>query len=167
MLEALITGTPMNTIQVRMVDDIAKGGGRFRGFTHAVVTLLREEGPRGIYRAPGPLVTKIAVNQSIRFTVFGNPTRQPTTSQCITDHASPRAGTVSAWLQHHGYVAEGSLPVLTSLAIGALAGGTSVFVTQPIDVVREPLFPRLRATAPASASADCAPGNRSKPRCKA
>lgn len=57
-VECVLTGVPLNTMTVRLIDDARRPQPRFRGLFHAIGVLIRAEGLRGIYRGASPLLVK-------------------------------------------------------------------------------------------------------------
>lgn len=109
--------TPMLAIQTKMNHDQAKASPRYRGFFHAVRTIVKDEGvARGLWPGMWPNVVKSAVNRSIRFAVYGE----------LTDYLR----------KSRGMAADASLPVWATMGAGFVAGAVSVGVSHPVDTVR-------------------------------
>lgn len=111
-VEAVLTQTPMQAIQIKLVHDASPAvvNKRFRGmsFLQACRDILRVDGfVRGFYCGLGPAVAKGAVTNGVRF--FG----------------------------YHALVGRDKPPApLLSMAAGGAAGAVSAVISQPIDTVK-------------------------------
>ncbi|KAH8945908.1 hypothetical protein BDL97_12G065100 [Sphagnum fallax] len=84
----------------------------YRGITHALLTISREEGLRGLYKGLGPTLMGVGPNIAINFCVYE---------------------TLKAmWVAQR----PDTSPIIVSLACGSLAGICSSSATFPIDLVR-------------------------------
>lgn len=70
LLEASLIVTPMTTIQVKLIQDFNRATPHYNGLWHGIRTIAREEGLSGLYQGLGATLTKIALNQAIRFACF-------------------------------------------------------------------------------------------------
>lgn len=111
-LESSMNGIVLNTVYVRMLDDMNRKNPRFRSVFHTMRVLVAEEGLRGIYRGAAPQLAKQSCNQALRFFIFSEASRMYTGS------------------------VERPLTTLESLVAGGIAGAISVFVSHPLDVVK-------------------------------
>jgi len=111
-IEAFAVTTIIETLKVKIIADAYAPASKYKHFWHAVYSILKTEGPKGVYKGVFPTVTKIGLNEAIRFLLFTkirsffeNKRKQP-------------------------------LEIYTLFLIGSFAGGVSVFVTHPFDVVK-------------------------------
>ena len=111
--EAVIAVTPTEAIKTRLIADANLPHPRYRGLLHGASTMVREEGVRAVYAGLLPTTLKQAGNQAVRFTAY---------EQLKTLHASLYPS--SPWSAQH------------AAAGGMAAGGLSVLVTMPFDVVK-------------------------------
>jgi solute carrier family 25 citrate transporter 1 len=111
MTEALLAVTPTENVKIRMIQDRSHPTPQYRGLTHAFTSILRSEGPLGLYAGLLPTVMKQGLNQATRFLVYNS----------IMQSYERQHGTRPSWL--------------TTVA-GAIAGATSVYLTMPLDVVK-------------------------------
>ncbi|XP_010549230.1 PREDICTED: mitochondrial adenine nucleotide transporter ADNT1-like, partial [Tarenaya hassleriana] len=91
---------------------------QYRGMVHALSTVLREEGPRALYRGWLPSVIGVVPYVGLNFAVY----------ESLKD-----------WLvksRPFGIVDNSELTVTTRLACGAVAGTIGQTVAYPLDVVR-------------------------------
>src|SRR5262249_32917542 len=79
-----------------------------------VATIVRTEGPLGIYRGLFPVMPRQGANQAVRFSVYS------TAKRWVQTHQSPGQPI------HWG----------TTFVIGMLAGTVTVYTTMPLDVVK-------------------------------
>ncbi|KAG6547017.1 hypothetical protein Mapa_011634 [Marchantia paleacea] len=84
----------------------------YTGISHALTTIYKEEGVRGLYKGLGPTLMGVGPNIAINFCVYET--------------------LKSLWLQSR----PDSSPVMVSLGCGSLAGICSSTATFPIDLVR-------------------------------
>eukprot|EP00929_Paragymnodinium_shiwhaense_P058752 TRINITY_DN2943_c0_g1_i3.p1 TRINITY_DN2943_c0_g1~~TRINITY_DN2943_c0_g1_i3.p1 ORF type:complete len:321 (+),score=82.86 TRINITY_DN2943_c0_g1_i3:90-965(+) len=111
--EALFAVTPIETLKTRVTDDMRRGTGNYSGSVDALVKIVKNEGPAGLYRGLVPTIAKQATNQAVRFPV-----------QFVTLRAM--VGDDKEMQKHPLY----------SGAAGAVAGAVSVLVTMPQDVIK-------------------------------
>jgi len=113
--EALLVVTPMETIKTRFIHDLnaPPEQRKYKGLIHGVSTITKEEGISGIYKGLLPTILKQSTNQATRFLVFGE---------------------LKKWFQ--GPDSTKPFPVLQSILSGGIAGGVSVFVNNPLDVIK-------------------------------
>ncbi|KAJ8603984.1 hypothetical protein CTAYLR_003363 [Chrysophaeum taylorii] len=114
-VEGMLTQTPMQAIQIKLVHDASPGvvNKRFAGmgFLESVAAIVRKDGFwNGLYCGVGPAVAKGAVTNGLRF--FGY--------HGIVNRVSPRD----------------KPSVALSMTAGGLAGAFSAVVSQPIDTVK-------------------------------
>jgi solute carrier family 25 citrate transporter 1 len=117
--EAVLVVTPSETIKTKLIHDQNSMNPRFKSTFHAVHTIVKEEGVRGIYKGLTAVVTRQAANSAVRLSTYGY----------LKDYFSanlpvdPKTGkTHLAWY--------------SSFAIGASAGLVTVYCTMPFDVVK-------------------------------
>lgn len=111
--EAMFAVTPIETLKTRVTDDMRRGTGNYNGSVDALVKIMKNEGPAGLYRGLVPTVMKQATNQAVRFPV-----------QFVTVRAMV------------GDDKEMQKNPLYSGAAGAVAGAVSVLATMPQDVIK-------------------------------
>ncbi|KAI9568740.1 mitochondrial carrier domain-containing protein [Boletus coccyginus] len=114
MMEAIIAVTPSETIKTKLIDDAKRPDPRFRGLVHGTTAIVREEGIAGIYRGLFPVMMRQGANSAVRFTTY------TTLKQFAQSTARPGQ----------------QLPTGITFAIGAIAGFVTVYVTQPLDVIK-------------------------------
>jgi solute carrier family 25 citrate transporter 1 len=107
--EAVIVVTPGETIKTKMIDDRA-GPRLYRSTGHGVVSIVAQDGLRGLYRGVIPVTLKQASNAMVRFTSYGILLRQMEAMSVPT-------------------------PIRT-VAAGALAGVVTVYATMPFDSIK-------------------------------
>ena len=111
--EAVIAVTPTEAIKTRLIADQNLPQPRYRGLLHGTALMVREGGVRTIYAGLLPTTLKQSGNQAVRFTSY---------EYIKALHA--RLYPASQWSSSHAATA------------GMAAGGLSVFVTMPFDVVK-------------------------------
>ena len=111
--EAIVAVTPTEAIKTKLIADQNLPHPRYRGLIHGTSTMIREGGISAIYAGLVPTICKQAGNQAARFTAY----------EAMKTHYVRTYG-ASAW---SGWTATGC---------GMVAGGLSVFVTMPFDVVK-------------------------------
>jgi len=111
--EAIIAVAPAETLKTKMIHDANSPNPKYKGFIHGVTTIVKTEGIRGVYQGVTATVLKQSGNQMVRFTIYE---------------------TLKGFFQ--GGDAKKDLGVLESLICGSVAGGVSVYVTMPLDVVK-------------------------------
>ena len=111
--EAIVAVTPTEAIKTKLIADQNLPTPRYRGLIHGTSTMVREGGIAAIYAGLLPTICKQAGNQAARFTSY----------EAMKTHYKALYGD-NAW---SGW---------TATACGMLAGGLSVFVTMPFDVVK-------------------------------
>ncbi|KIP06764.1 hypothetical protein PHLGIDRAFT_106615 [Phlebiopsis gigantea 11061_1 CR5-6] len=114
MMEAIFAVTPSETIKTKLIDDAKSSNPRFRGLIHGTVTIVREEGLRGVYRGLFPVMMRQGANSAVRFTTY------TTLKQFVQSNAPPGQ----------------SLPSSITFGIGAIAGLVTVYTTMPLDVIK-------------------------------
>ncbi|KAL9123220.1 MAG: hypothetical protein Q9187_000237 [Circinaria calcarea] len=112
--ESLLAVTPFESIKTTLIDDRKSANPRMRGFLHGSALIFRERGIRGFFQGFAPTTARQAANSATR---FGSYT------------------TLKQFAQ--GYVAPGEkLGTISTFGIGGLAGLITVYVTQPLDVIK-------------------------------
>lgn len=111
--EAIFVVIPQETVKTKIIHDKNQPKPQYRGTFHALYTIGKQEGFRGMYKGVVPTIAKQGSNQAIRFYVMymlNNAYRKGDDSKKIP-------------------------PYLTFL-FGGIAGACSVFGNTPIDVVK-------------------------------
>ncbi|XP_075223822.1 putative tricarboxylate transport protein, mitochondrial [Lycorma delicatula] len=111
--EAIFVVTPMETMKVKYINDQRLEKPRYRGLIHSIATILKEDGFKGIYQGVTATILKEGSNQAIRFYLFE------------TLKNKYRDGDPTVHVPK----------VLVSL-FGIIAGVTSVFANNPVDVIK-------------------------------
>lgn len=111
--EAVFAVTPMETIKVKFINDQRSPNPIFKGFFHGVRLIIREQGFGGVYQGLTATVLKQSSNQAIRFFVM----------ETLKDKYAEGDPTKP-------------FPKLLVALVGGIAGGVSVFVNTPMDVVK-------------------------------
>jgi len=111
--EALLAVTPMESVKTKFIHDQNSPPEmrKYKGFTHGVKLIAKTEGIAGFYQGVGPTIIKQATNQGTRFLVFTE---------------------LQKWFREN----TGDFGLIKSAISGAIAGGVSVMVNNPIDVVK-------------------------------
>ncbi|XP_038678900.1 mitochondrial adenine nucleotide transporter ADNT1-like isoform X2 [Tripterygium wilfordii] len=109
---------PMDMVRGRLTVQTEKSPHQYRGIFHALSTVLREEGPRALYRGWLPSVIGVVPYVGLNFAVY----------ESLKD-----------WLvktKPFGLAENKELSVTTRLACGAAAGTLGQTVAYPLDVIR-------------------------------
>ncbi|KAI4338375.1 hypothetical protein MLD38_023441 [Melastoma candidum] len=109
---------PMDMVRGRLTVQTDKSPYQYRGMVHALSTVLREEGPRALYKGWLPSVIGVVPYVGLNFAVY----------ESLKD-----------WLinsRPFGLVDSSELSVTTRLACGAVAGTIGQTVAYPLDVIR-------------------------------
>ncbi|RYR52757.1 hypothetical protein Ahy_A06g027643 isoform B [Arachis hypogaea] len=109
---------PMDMVRGRITVQTEKSPYQYRGMFHALTTVLREEGPRALYKGWLPSVIGVVPYVGLNFAVY----------ESLKD-----------WLvksNPFGLVQDSELSVTTRLACGAAAGTVGQTVAYPLDVIR-------------------------------
>jgi solute carrier family 25 phosphate transporter 23/24/25/41 len=109
---------PMDMVRGRITVQTDKSPLKYRGIAHALTTVLREEGPRALYKGWLPSVIGVVPYVGLNFAVY----------ESLKD-----------WLvksRPFGLVEDTELSVTTKLACGAAAGTVGQTVAYPLDVIR-------------------------------
>ncbi|KAI5991251.1 mitochondrial tricarboxylate transporter [Pisolithus albus] len=114
MVEAIVAVTPSETIKTKLIDDAKRPNPQYRGLVHGTVSIVKQEGILGIYRGLFPVMMRQGANSAVRFTTY------TTLKQFIQSTTRPGQ----------------SLPSGITFGIGAIAGFVTVYVTQPLDVIK-------------------------------
>jgi len=114
MMEAIFAVTPSETIKTKIIDDAKSPNPKYRGFIHGTMSIVREEGLRGIYRGLFPVMMRQGANSAVRFTTY------TTLKQFVLGTA--RSGQ--------------NLSTGITFGIGAVAGLVTVYTTMPLDVIK-------------------------------
>ncbi|KAI8872802.1 mitochondrial tricarboxylate transporter [Ramicandelaber brevisporus] len=130
MTEAVLVVTPTETIKTKIIHDAArsKAERRFKGLGHAVTTIVREEGPRGVYRGLGPVMARQGANSAIRFTAYGA-AKDALMAYKYPEYSGQSDGAATAGPPPQ-------LPTYMLFASGVVAGIITVYTTMPLDVVK-------------------------------
>lgn len=111
--EAIFAVTPMETIKVKFINDQNSANPKYKGFSHGVREIIREQGIGGTYKGLTATIMKQGSNQAIRFFVME---------------------TLKDW--YRGGDPTKPVNKLIVGMFGAFAGAASVFGNTPIDVVK-------------------------------
>eukprot|EP00092_Neocalanus_flemingeri_P036477 GFUD01039719.1.p1 GENE.GFUD01039719.1~~GFUD01039719.1.p1 ORF type:complete len:332 (+),score=61.56 GFUD01039719.1:126-1121(+) len=111
--EAVLLVTWVETLKVRLISDQKKKVPQYRGLGHAASSIVRNEGPLGLYKGFTPTVLKQGSSQAIRFSVMES---------------------LRSW--YTGGDNNKSVPKPFVAMFGAIAGGASVLGNTPVDVVK-------------------------------
>jgi len=111
--ESTLAVTPIETVKTRATDDLRRGTKKYTNSLDAAIKILKAEGPQGIYRGLLPTILKHGTDQMLRF-----PLQQLYFNLFFGNDAERKKS-----------------PVLNGLC-GAAAGGTSVVITMPQDIVK-------------------------------
>ncbi|XP_022721120.1 mitochondrial adenine nucleotide transporter ADNT1-like [Durio zibethinus] len=109
---------PMDMVRGRLTVQTEKSPRQYRGIFHALSTVLKEEGPRALYKGWLPSVIGVVPYVGLNFAVY----------ESLKD-----------WLiksKAFGLVEDSELSVTTRLACGAAAGTVGQTVAYPLDVIR-------------------------------
>ncbi|KAG8477479.1 hypothetical protein CXB51_030951 [Gossypium anomalum] len=109
---------PMDMVRGRITVQTESSPYQYRGMFHALSTVLREEGPRALYKGWLPSVIGVIPYVGLNFSVY----------ESLKD-----------WLiksRPFGLVEDSELSVTTRLACGAAAGTVGQTVAYPLDVIR-------------------------------
>ncbi|KFK30686.1 hypothetical protein AALP_AA6G014800 [Arabis alpina] len=109
---------PMDMVRGRLTVQTANSPYQYRGITHALVTVLRQEGPRALYRGWVPSVIGVVPYVGLNFAVY----------ESLKD-----------WLikdNPFGLAENSELGIVTRLSCGAVAGTLGQTVAYPLDVIR-------------------------------
>ncbi|CAL1713763.1 unnamed protein product [Somion occarium] len=113
-MEALFAVTPSETIKTKLIDDAKSPNPKYRGLLHGTVSIVKEEGIRGVYRGLFPVMMRQGANSAVRFTTY------TTLKQFVQSTARPGQ----------------QLPTSITFGIGAIAGLVTVYTTMPLDVIK-------------------------------
>ncbi|KAL9254448.1 Mitochondrial adenine nucleotide transporter ADNT1-like protein [Drosera capensis] len=109
---------PMDMVRGRITVQTEKSPYQYRGMFHALSTVLREEGPRALYKGWLPSVIGVIPYVGLNFGVY----------ESLKD-----------WViksKPFGLAQDSDLNIATKLACGAVAGTVGQTVAYPLDVVR-------------------------------
>lgn len=109
---------PMDLVRGRITVQTDKSPRQYRGIFHALSTVLKEEGPRALYKGWLPSVIGVVPYVGLNFAVY----------ESLKD-----------WLiksNTYGLAEDSELSVATKLACGAAAGTVGQTVAYPLDVIR-------------------------------
>ncbi|KAB2017128.1 hypothetical protein ES319_D08G140200v1 [Gossypium barbadense] len=109
---------PMDMVRGRLTVQTEKSPHQYRGIFHALSTVLREEGPRALYKGWLPSVIGVVPYVGLNFAVY----------ESLKDVLIKR--------KPLGLVEDSELGVTTRLACGAAAGTIGQTVAYPLDVIR-------------------------------
>ncbi|CAN7000189.1 unnamed protein product [Brassica oleracea var. botrytis] len=109
---------PMDMVRGRLTVQTANSPYQYRGIAHALSTVVREEGPRALYRGWLPSVIGVVPYVGLNFAVY----------ESLKD-----------WLvkdNPFGLVENNELTIITRLSCGAIAGTVGQTIAYPLDVIR-------------------------------
>ncbi|XVF80195.1 hypothetical protein PTKIN_Ptkin15bG0051600 [Pterospermum kingtungense] len=109
---------PMDMVRGRLTVQTESSPYQYRGMFHALSTVLRQEGPRALYKGWLPSVIGVVPYVGLNFAVY----------ESLKD-----------WLiktNQFGLAEDSELGVMTRLACGAAAGTVGQTVAYPLDVIR-------------------------------
>ncbi|XP_076950558.1 mitochondrial adenine nucleotide transporter ADNT1-like [Bidens hawaiensis] len=109
---------PMDLVRGRLTVQTDKSPSQYRGIAHALTTVLREEGPRALYKGWVPSVIGVVPYVGLNFAVY----------KSLKDYLVKS--------RPFGLVEDTELSVTTKLACGAVAGTVGQTVAYPLDVIR-------------------------------
>lgn len=109
---------PMDMVRGRLTVQTERSPYQYRGMVHALSTVLREEGPRALYRGWLPSVIGVIPYAGFNFGVY----------ESLKDYLIKN--------KPLGLVNDSDLGVTTRLACGAVAGTVGQTVAYPFDVIR-------------------------------
>ncbi|CAL5383115.1 unnamed protein product [Camellia sinensis] len=135
---------PMDMVRGRLTVQTDKAPYQYRGMFHALSTVLREEGPRALYK--GWLPSVIGVGEMTRMVRQFNLSCYWHVTEGDENYWIPYVGlnfavyeSLKDWLiktRPFGIVEDSELSVTTRLACGAAAGTVGQTVAYPLDVIR-------------------------------
>lgn len=109
---------PMDMVRGRITVQTEKSPYQYRGMFHALSTVLREEGPRALYKGWLPSVIGVIPYVGLNFAVY----------ESLKDYLIKT--------KPFGLAQDSELSVTTRLACGAAAGTIGQTVAYPLDVIR-------------------------------
>ncbi|KAH7437252.1 hypothetical protein KP509_05G062200 [Ceratopteris richardii] len=112
---------PMDMVRGRLTVQTSDSPTRYRGMVHAATTIIKEEGPRALYKGWLPSVIGVIPYVGLNFSVYES---------------------LKVWVSKRNVQESGlepELTVLTKLGCGAVAGMVGQTVAYPLDVVRRRL----------------------------
>jgi solute carrier family 25 citrate transporter 1 len=112
-MEALIVVTPQETLKTKLIHDKLSPNPKYKGLFHGIYTIFKEQGASGVYKGALPTVLKQSTNQGTRFLVYGE------TRKFLDNYFKST--------------------IFKDFLSGCFAGICSVFVNNPIDVVKTQL----------------------------
>ncbi|MBA0656080.1 hypothetical protein Goklo_008476 [Gossypium klotzschianum] len=115
---AMSTTYPMDMVRGRLTVQTDSSPYQYRGMFHALSTVLREEGPRALYKGWLPSVIGVIPYVGLNFAVY-----ESLKDRLIKSKA-------------FGLVEDSELSVTTRLACGAAAGTVGQTIAYPLDVIR-------------------------------
>ncbi|KAA8649351.1 uncharacterized protein ATNIH1004_005252 [Aspergillus tanneri] len=111
--ESVLAVTPFECIKTKMIHARRLGNAQMNTVTGAVLTILREQGPRGFFAAVVPTTLRQSSNAAVKFGVY---------SQLM--QRAKRSGK------------DGKVHPLVAVLIGSVSGLCCACSTQPLDVVK-------------------------------
>lgn len=109
---------PMDMVRGRITVQTEMSPYQYRGMFHALSAVLREEGPRALYKGWLPSVIGVVPYVGLNFAVY----------ESLKDYLIKN--------RPFGLVQDSNLSVTTRLACGAVAGTVGQTVAYPLDVIR-------------------------------
>lgn len=111
--EAALVSTPLETVECKLIHERRLGKSHYKGFWHGTMVIIKEEGVDKLYKGLIPSIIKQSCNQGIRFFVVE-------TLKNIYQEGD----------------ASVNVPKILVGCFGCFAGVCSVFITNPVDVVK-------------------------------
>ncbi|XP_056636477.1 putative tricarboxylate transport protein, mitochondrial [Diorhabda sublineata] len=111
--EAIFAVTPMETIKVKFINDQRSETPKYKGLFQGLGVIVKDEGFGGLYKGVTATIIKQGTNQATRFFVM----------ETLKD-------------SYRGGDPDKKIPKLLVGLFGAFAGACSVYVNNPVDVVK-------------------------------
>jgi len=108
--EALFVVTPQETLKTKLIHDKLSPNPKYKGLFHGIYTIFKQNGANGVYKGALPTVLKQSTNQGTRFLVYGE------TRKYLDNFFNSS--------------------MFKDFVAGFVAGVCSVFVNNPVDVVK-------------------------------
>ncbi|KAB5573490.1 hypothetical protein DKX38_000684 [Salix brachista] len=131
---------PMDMVRGRLTVQTDKSPCQYRGITHALSTVLKEEGPRALYKGWLPSVIGVILQiSSVLGFAFPSVVTKPKVLIPYVGLNFSVYESLKDWLlktNPFGLVEDSELGVTTRLACGAAAGTVGQTIAYPLDVIR-------------------------------
>ncbi|KAJ8107845.1 hypothetical protein OPT61_g8584 [Boeremia exigua] len=127
--ESVLVLTPRENLKTRLIED-RTGPHAFRPSTHAIRDIMRNEGPRSLFRDVWPVTLNQSTNAMVRFSIYNY----------ISRSLKPLKDIVGG---------------PTSAVAGALAGVITIYCTMPFDILKTQIQSR-HSNGTYTSSWDCA-----------